>query len=86
MIRILTLPFRLVLKLVMLPVKLVFALLKVVLALLWLVPKTILRLAWFFPKTFFRSVRAMGIVGLLALGAGVGIGYLLGSRQSSPSA
>jgi hypothetical protein len=74
MITILTFPFRLV-----------FWLVATIVKLIWWVPKTVLRVVWFFPKTVFRSVRALGITGLLALGLGIGVGYLLASRRSPSS-
>ena len=86
MIRILTFPFRLVFFILSLPVKLVFFVLKMVLTLLWVVPKTLLRIVLFFPKTLFRSVRALGFVGLVALVAGLGVGYLIGSRKAGSPA
>lgn len=83
MIRILTFPFRLVLWVLVLPFRIVGFVLKVALKALWLVPKTLLRVIFFFPKTLFRSMRALGATGLLALAAGMGIGFLLGSRRSA---
>ncbi len=85
MIGLLLLPFRLVFWLLALPLKLVWFAVKMVLLLVWWVPKTALRALWFVPKTSFKTVRAVGFAGLLACAGGVALGYVLGSRQQSPT-
>ena len=86
MIGLLLLPFRLVFWLLSIPLKIVWFAVKMVLLLVWWIPKTALRALWFLPKTSFRTVRTVGLAGLLACGAGIAAGYVLGSRQQSPSA